>query len=79
MDKRKPKCLGALKLAIAQSLEGMPLEMAQKAILGLAKRAKLCIQAEGGVVKDRKLAGAEIGDMDIHHQSDEEEPAGDDE
>ena len=79
VDKRKPKCLDTLKLAIAQSLEEMPLEMVQKAILGLAMRAHLCIQAEGGVFKDRKLAGAEIVDMDIHHQSDEEEPAGHDE
>ena len=79
LDKRKPRCEDTLMLAIIQSVEEMPLEMVQKAILGLAKRVKLCIQADGGVFKDRKLAGDGIVDVDIQHQSDEEGPAGDDE
>ena len=79
MDKRKPRCEDSLVLAIIQSVDEAPLEMVQKAILGLAKRVKLCIQAGGGVFKDRKLADDGIVGVDIQHQSDEEDPEGDDE
>ena len=66
-------------LATIQSVDETPLETVQKAILGLAKRAKLCIQAGGGVFKGRKLAGDGIVGADTQHQSDEEGPEGDDE
>ena len=72
MDKRKPKFLGALKLAPAQSLDEMLIGIVQKAIIGVANRAKLCIKAECAVFKGRNLAGDGSVDMDTHHQSEEE-------
>ena len=52
-----PKCSDSLKVAIKQIAEDMPLAMAQRAIIGFRKRVKLRIAAEGGVFKDKKLAG----------------------
>ena len=45
-DRKMPKFLDALKLAIAQSLEEAPPEMGKKEIAGVAQRFQICIQAE---------------------------------
>ena len=65
VDKQKPACLDALKLAIKKCVDDMPLDMAQRAIMGFRKRAKLCIAAEGGPFKGKKLAGE--GELLIDH------------
>ena len=54
-NKKKPTCLDSLKLAIRQSLDEMPLEMAHRAIGGFGKRVRMCIRADGGTFKHRKL------------------------
>ena len=43
----------------------------KKAIPWMARRSKLCIQAEGAVRNGRKLAEEDIADMDIQNQSEE--------
>ena len=47
VTKRRPACLDTLKLAIAQAVEEMPLDMAQRAIDSFPKRVELRIQKEG--------------------------------
>ena len=85
--KKKPSCLNTLKVAIRQSAAATPLDMAQRAILDFAKRAKLCLQMGGEVFKDRHLANvpadvapdAEVDMPPVDHEpengDDEEEDA----
>lgn len=60
VDKKNPLCLDTLKVAIRQAVAEMPLEMVQKAVLGFEKRVGMCIEAEGGVFKHKKLVGHPI-------------------
>ena len=55
VDKKKPKCLATLKVAIRQSVNELPLDMIQRSVLGFARRVKLCIRAGGGTFKDKTL------------------------
>ena len=55
VTKRSPSCLDSLKLAIRMSVDEMPLEMAQRAILAWPKRVKMCIAANGGPPKHHRL------------------------
>ena len=64
VDKKKPVCLDTLKVAIKKSVEELPLELAQRAILGFHKRVKLCAQEDGGIFKGRKLKGGDAPLLD---------------
>ena len=54
-NKKRPKCLDSLKLAIWQSALEMPDEMVNRAISGFPKRVRHCIASGGGPFKHRKL------------------------
>ena len=47
MVKKKPDSLGALKFAIRQAAQELPLESVRKAIDGFYKRCYLAVQAQG--------------------------------
>ena len=57
VDKKKPKRLDTLKVAIKKSVEELPMEMARKALAGFRKRARLCIQEDGSTFEGRKPNG----------------------
>ena len=59
VDRKKPRCVDALKVAIRESVDALPLDMAQRALLGFYKRVVACVESEGGVFKHKKL-GAEL-------------------
>ena len=76
VDKKKPKCMDSLRLAIEESVESIPLDMLQRAIMGFATRVKKCIQAEGGVFKDRDLRPVSEVAVDVSSESGDEAGAG---
>ena len=57
VDKKKPKCLDSLKLAIRECVEALPLDMVQKAMLNFYPRVCLCIESGGGAFKHKKIHG----------------------
>ena len=75
VDKRNLMRLDPLKLAIRQSVDSIPLDMLQRAIMGFSKRVKKCIQEEGGVFKDRDLRAVAEAAVSVDSQSGAEEEA----
>ena len=57
VDKKRPRCLDTLKVAIREAVAEMPLDMVQRATMDFYKRVCLCIEAEGGVFKHKKFFG----------------------
>ena len=79
VDKKKPKCLDSLKLAIRQSVEAMPHQFVQKAVMNFYNRVCLCVEVEGGPFKHKKFHGAipliqfEVNNNGESDEEDEEE------
>ena len=44
VDRKKPMCLGSLKLAIRRIVDSVPLDMLRRSIFGFANRLKKCVQ-----------------------------------
>ena len=59
ITKRKPTFLDIPKLAIMQSVGDMPADMAQRAIEGFGKRARMCVRSAGGAFEHRQSEEAE--------------------
>ena len=57
VDKRKPKCLDSLKVAIRQSVDALPLEMVRRSLLNFYKRVCMCVENEGRAFKRKKFEG----------------------
>ena len=68
--------MDSLRLAIEESAESIPLDMMQRAIMGFAARVKKCIQAEGGVFKDRDLRPVSEAAVNVSSESGDEEDVG---
>ena len=65
VERKRPKRLASLKLAIRRSVDAMPLSMAQRAILSFPMRVKMCISAEGETFNRRKYQAEDIADYPI--------------
>ena len=74
VGKKKPQCLESLKVAIRQAVLDMPLDMVQRACRSFGKRVRLCIQAEGGSFKGKKLAAKDepLLDNEVRNEGDED-------
>ena len=76
VDKKKPACLDTLNVAIKQAVDEMPPDMVQRAAMSLCKRAKLCVEAEGGVFKGKKLLAQPVSNPGEAEEGDEGEEDG---
>ena len=56
-DKKKPKCLDSLNLAIWQSVEAMAHQFVQQVVMSFYNRVCPCVEVEGGPFTNKKFHG----------------------